>query len=371
MKAFKLFFKVMRSSVVTILTYLTIFTVILNFAIKAQLPSEDADLKIEKQKITVFDADNSQVSKAFTAYLAEHAELVELEDTEIAINDALFEENTYYVIWIPQGFGEQMSDPERDHAELKARASIYAHLSIASAQLVESYNQSFQVYKQAFGGRIPEERLTETLDRIRTDLQTEVETRAFLSGDASKINILGFSFNNTFYIIIALLAAVIGGTLISMESQGVKRRDLVSGVPEQQRTLGIFLASLLFSVALWAFMIVFLYAQVGFELLSDPKSLWLIGVSFVHMVAMLAIVNFFITLLAIKVPSAFSRRSSAWRLPLPPASSYPWNLSKSRCRRWPASCRPFGRCKQTTPSSTCPSRRPITPRSGRRWASWS
>ena len=79
-----------------------------------------------------------------------------------------------------------------------------------------------------------------------------------------------------------------------MESQGVKNGSGF-GVPEQQRTLGIFLASLS-SVLPSGRSIVFLYAQVGF-VLSDPKSLWLIGVSFVHMVAMLAIVNFFITLL--------------------------------------------------------------------------
>ncbi|NLZ66689.1 MAG: ABC transporter permease [Clostridiaceae bacterium] len=297
MRAFKLYFKVMRGSLATIITYIGIFVVITSFVIKAQLPSEEADLKIEGQKITVFDADESQVSKAFTVYLADHAEIVELEDTEIAINDALFDGDTHYVIRIPQGFGKQMLDPERHYAELNARGSVYVHLSIVSAQLVESYNQTFQVYKQVFGGTIPTEHLEETLDLIQTDLQAKVTTRAFLSGNASKIDLLGTAFNNTFYIIIALLSSVIGGTLIAMENQAVKWRDLVSGVPERQRTFGIFLATLLFSVVLWVFLIVFLYTQLGFDLLSDTKSQWLIGVSFVHMVTVLAIANFFITLL--------------------------------------------------------------------------
>lgn len=297
MRAFNLYFKVMRSSIATILTYLGIFVVIFNFVIKAQLPSEDANLKIRDQKITVFDADESTVSMAFTAYLAEHAEIVELEDTEISVNDALFDGETYYVIWIPQGFGKQMLDPERHDAELNARGSVYAHLSIVSEQLVDSYNQTFQVYKQAFGGSIPAERLEGTLELIRTDLKAEVSARAFISGDASHINLLGYSFNYTFYIIIALFFAVIGETLIAMENQSVKWRDLVSGVPERQRTFGIFLATLLFSIVLWAFLIVVLYTQLGFDLLIGTKSLWLMGVSFVHMVAILAIVIFFMTLL--------------------------------------------------------------------------
>lgn len=297
MKAFKLYFKVMRSSVATILTYLGIFAVIFNFVIQAYLPSEKEDLNIQEHKIAVFDADESPVSKAFTAYLAEHAEIVELEDTEIAINDALFEGDAYYVIRIPQGFGEQMLDPECHNAELNARGSVYVHLSIASAQLVESYQQTFQVYKQAFGGRIPADKLEETLNLIRTDLQGEVSTHAFQGGDTSKLSVLGVSYNYTFYIIIALLSAVIGGTLISMENQNVKRRDLVSGIPERQRTFGIFLATLLFSVVLWVFLLVILYSWLGFDLLNNSKSPWLIGVSFVHMVAILAIVNFFITLL--------------------------------------------------------------------------
>ena len=50
--------------------------------------------------------------------------------TEIAINDALFDGETYYVIRIPQDFGKQMLDPERNDAELNAQGSIYVHLSI-------------------------------------------------------------------------------------------------------------------------------------------------------------------------------------------------------------------------------------------------
>ncbi len=305
MRAFKLYFKVMRSSIAAILTYLGIFVVIFNFIIQAQLPGEKEDLNIQEHKIAVFDADKSTVSKAFTAYLEEHAEIVELEDTEIAVNDALFDGDVYYVIRIPQGFGAQMLDPERNNAELNARGSVYVHLSIASAQLVESYNRTFQVYKQAFGGSIPAGQLEETLDLIRTDLQAEVATRAFQSGDASKLGLLGISFNYTFYIIIALLSAVIGGTLISMENQAVKRRDLVSGIPERQRTFGIFLATLLFSVVLWIILIVILYSWLGFDLLNDSRSPWLIGVSFMHMVAILAIVNFIITLLRNKGSVSF------------------------------------------------------------------
>ncbi len=305
MRAFKLYFKVMRSSIAAILTYLGIFVVIFNFIIQVQLPSEKEDLNIQEHKIAVFDADLSTVSKAFTAYLAEHAEIVELEDTEIAVNDALFDGDVYYVIRIPQGFGAQMLDPERNNAELNARGSVYVHLSIASAQLVESYNRTFQVYKQAFGGSIPAGQLEETLDLIRTDLQAEVATRAFQSGDASKLGLLGLSFNYTFYIVIALLSAVIGGTLISMENQAVKRRDLVSGIPERQRTFGIFLATLLFSVVLWIILIVILYSWLGFDLLNDSRSPWLIGVSFMHMVAILAIVNFIITLLRNKGSVSF------------------------------------------------------------------
>ncbi len=305
MKAFKLYFKVMRSSVAAILTYLGIFLVIFSIIIQAQLPGEKEDLNIQEHKITVFDADLSAISKAFTAYLAEHAEIVELEDTEIAVNDALFDGDVYYVIRIPQGFGEQMLDPERNNAELNARGSVYVHLSIAATQLVESYNRTFQVYKQAFGGSIPEGQLEETLDLIRTDLQAEVATRAFQSGDSTKLGLLGISFNYTFYIIIALLSAVIGGTLISMENQAVKRRDLVSGIPERQRTFGIFLATLLFSVVLWVFLIVILYSWLGFDLLNDSRSPWLIGVSFMHMVAILAVVNFIITLLRSKGSVSF------------------------------------------------------------------
>ena len=270
MRAFKLYFKVMRGSLATIITYIGIFVVITSFVIKAQLPSEEADLKIEGQKITVFDADESQVSKAFTVYLADHAEIVELEDTEIAINDALFDGDTHYVIRIP-GFGKQMLDPERHYAELNARGSVYVHLSIVSAQLVESYNQTFQVYKQVFGGTIPTEHLEETLDLIQTDLQAKVTTRAFLSGNASKIDLLGTAFNNTFYIIIALLSSVIGGTLIAMENQAVKWR---SGFRRSNGNgpLASFWPPCCSAVVLWVFLIVFLYTQLGFDLLSDTRA---------------------------------------------------------------------------------------------------
>jgi hypothetical protein len=54
MRAFKLYFKVMRGSLATILTYIGIFVVIANFVINAQLPSKEARDKIVSGDWDVF-----------------------------------------------------------------------------------------------------------------------------------------------------------------------------------------------------------------------------------------------------------------------------------------------------------------------------
>jgi hypothetical protein len=64
------------------------------------------------------------------------------------------------------------------------------------------------------------------------------------------------------------------------------------------------------------------------ELLTDTKSLWLIGVSFVHMVAVLAVANFFITLMRNKgalnfFSTVFSLAVADGRGEKPPATLSP------------------------------------------------
>lgn len=300
MKAFKLFFKIMRANLATVLMYLGIFIMIFNISLQAIGPAEDSELKLMDVKMTLFDQDQSQVSKAFTTYLSNNAQIIALDDNEESINDALFDGKTHYVVWIPKGFGDQMLDPESDNATLHVQKSIYAHLSLTAQQLIEGYNKNFQIYKMAYGGTIPAAHLESALQSIEADMRSDVQTHAQQTKTQNNLSYIAVGLSSMCYVIIALLSSTIGNTMVTMEEPEVKKRDLVGGMSEQKRALQIFLATLAFGVVVWIVLIGFSYGALGIDTLFQVGSIWLLLNSFVHLITILALVNFFTTLIGTK-----------------------------------------------------------------------
>lgn len=297
MKAFSLFFKLLRANYKLVLLFFVIFIGMMNIAMKVMAPSVDADLQLNQAKVTIFDEDHSNVSKAFTEYFATNGERIELEDDPERITDALFEAKTYYVIRIPSGFETQMLDPENEEATLEVRESVYRVMAMPVKQMIESYNHTFQIYKKAYGGTIPRDQLSDVLQAVESDLSSTIETHAQTEVAQSKTALLAYQANFSNYVILAMLFSILGRIFLTMEEKDVKRRDLVAGVPEQRRTLGIFAGTVVFGLAIYATLLLIILGLVGFDVITSRGTYLMIAVGVMHLFAILALILFFVTLI--------------------------------------------------------------------------
>jgi ABC-2 type transport system permease protein len=83
------------------------------------------EFKSTKLKISVFDNDNTSLSKGLYKYLDSKHKMTEVDENLDAYRDALYSRTVDYVLIIPKGFEESVNNGKNDNLETyKSPASI-------------------------------------------------------------------------------------------------------------------------------------------------------------------------------------------------------------------------------------------------------
>jgi len=102
---FKVYFKIMRAMLPSVLIYVAIFVVFGVISAKSNAEDDVFSFEAESLKVCVVDEDDTYLSRSFTDYLSECETLTELSaDTEKALNDAVRFGLADAVVIIPEGY---------------------------------------------------------------------------------------------------------------------------------------------------------------------------------------------------------------------------------------------------------------------------
>lgn len=301
MKAFKLYFQILRRYIPGVAMYTVIFLAISVGAYLAADKGSSQGVEMVQVPMTIFNEDDHPISKELEAYLKSNVESVELVQEEKAIDDALFYERVSYVLTIPKGFGEAFARGEEGNIPLVKRIGMSEQGYGLIDNLIALYMNSLETYRSAYGGTLPREKVSEVVGKVTENLETSVEV-SYLDKENSQEKSRSFFevnlyFNYMIYVIYAMLIKSIGSTMMSMERPEVKWRDVAGPFPEGQRTFQIMLANFVFSIVIWGINVVAGAFIFGPEILLETRGILLIISSFIHLMAVISLSVFIVTLL--------------------------------------------------------------------------
>ena len=225
------------------------------------------------------DKSESKVTNHFIKYLENHMEVKDIDtDNEEKIDDALFYRDVSLVVYIPDGFGDDLLDSKDVSVEYKIsgdKGSSYGKM------LVQNYFDSFNIYNNYYNG----DELFGKLDNaLNLDLNVEVKSKV----DTNSLSRMARFFNFLNYAILAGCVYSISMILASLKSENVRKRTIVSSYDYKKYNRIVLASCSIVIIGMW--ILYMILALIIFkDLFISMNGLWYIINSFVFSLCSLCI----------------------------------------------------------------------------------
>lgn len=284
--------QVFRTAVRTVLRhpfYLLIYAVFLSFMgvfIASGLTfggADDTEFSPYETKFSVIDRDGSVFSEGLASFLGEHGTLVPIEDSEIALQDAVAKGQSSYTLIVPAGFGDAFVEASRSGGDAPTLDTAYSYYSIES-NLMDQLVNEYLTIARAYAGLnddASQSVVVEHADAIMRD-SAQVES-VEVGGSSSEAQRFVFFLQWGTYTLFASIIVCIGVLMTTLNRTDLRRRNLVSPLPSLSYGVQVGAASLLVMFAVWLWTIVLgltVFAEAASQISGYGLAL-MIGSSFV------------------------------------------------------------------------------------------
>lgn len=246
MTVFKTFWKVVNKYKGTIIGY----TVMLLVFGTLNMSSNDVteDFKSSKPDVIIINNDDSILANNLVEYFKENANILDIENEEEKIDDALFYRDANYVIYIDNGYDVlNGNDPE-----IKIKSSGDYSSSLAE-MLLERYLKTQDVLHDEFSDK------SILVNKINDSLKTNANVELATKINTTELTRLSRYYNFASYSIIAVVMFIICLVLSSFNEESVKKRTIISSMNYKKYNKCIMLSSILYVL-----FVVILYTILGF-----------------------------------------------------------------------------------------------------------
>ena len=248
MIVFKAFWKVVNKYKGTIIGY----TVMLLIFGTLSMSSNDVtdDFKSSKPDVIIIDNDKSVLSNNLVKYFNDNANILDIDLEEEKIDDALFYRDANYVIYIDEGYEDEVLNGNDSLIKIKSSGDYSSNLA---EMLLERYLKTQRVLHDEFSDKnILVEKINNSLENsANVELATKINT--------SELSNLSRYYNFASYSIIAVVMFIICLVLSSFNEESVKKRTIVSSMNYKKYNKYIMLSSILYVL-----FVVILYTILGF-----------------------------------------------------------------------------------------------------------
>ena len=260
MSVFKAIIKSIRSNIINIIVYFSIFAFFGNITARANVTTTDTMFEEVTMNVAVTDYDNSNISKAVVSYLKDTQKVVDpqTEDTQ-TINDNVRFGIYQYAIIIPEGFGESLKAGDGKN-ELEYIAPGTSASEYLLTQKINDYLNDIVIYME--NGYTE----NEAIELTHQQMVKLNETKAIVN-DKSDENHRSFytgmfTFNG--YSMMMILCICVSTALISFtKDKDVSNRISVSGMTFKKRNFAIIGAVALFGFVLTTVVILVIHLASG------------------------------------------------------------------------------------------------------------
>lgn len=225
------------------------------------------------------DKSKNEVTNHFIKYLENHMEVKDIDiGNEEKIDDALFYRDVSLVVYIPDGFGEDLLDNKDVSVEYKIsgdKGSSYGKM------LVQNYFDSFNIYNNYYDG-------DELFDRLDNALNVDVNVEVKSKLDTNSLSRMARFFNFLNYAILAGCVYSISMILASLKSENVRKRTIVSSYDYKKYNRIVLEACSIVIIGMW--ILYMILALIIFkDLFISMNGLWYVINSFVFSLCSLCI----------------------------------------------------------------------------------
>lgn len=234
-----------------------------------------------KPSVIIVNNDKSKngVTNHFIKYLENHMEVKDIDiGNEEKIDDALFYRDVSLVVYIPDGFGDDLLDNKDVSVEYKIsgdKGSSYGKM------LVQNYFDSFNVYNNYYDG-------DELFDRLDNALNVDVNVEVKSKLDTNSLSRMARFFNFLNYAILAGCVYSISMILASLKSENVRKRTIVSSYDYKKYNRIVLEACSIVIIGMW--ILYMILALIIFkDLFISMNGLWYVINSFVFSLCSLCI----------------------------------------------------------------------------------
>lgn len=234
-----------------------------------------------KPSVIIVNNDKSKngVTNHFIKYLENHMEVKDIDTSnEEKIDDALFYRDVSLVVYIPDGFGDDLLDSKDVSVEYKIsgdKGSSYGKM------LVQNYFDSFNIYNNYYDG-------DELFDRLDNALNVDVNVEVKSKIDSNSLSRMARFFNFLNYAILAGCVYSISMILASLKSENVRKRTIVSSYDYKKYNRIVLEACSIVIIGMW--ILYMILALIIFkDLFISMNGLWYVINSFVFSLCSLCI----------------------------------------------------------------------------------
>ena len=234
-----------------------------------------------KPSVIIVNNDKSKngVTNHFIKYLENHMEVKDIDiGNEEKIDDALFYRDVSLVVYIPDGFGDDLLDSKDVSVEYKIsgdKGSSYGKM------LVQNYFDSFNIYNNYYDG-------DELFDRLDNALNVDVNVEVKSKVDTNSLSRMARFFNFLNYAILAGCVYSISMILASLKSENVRKRTIVSSYDYKKYNRIVLGACSIVIIGMW--LLYMILALIIFkDLFISLNGLWYVINSFVFSLCSLCI----------------------------------------------------------------------------------
>lgn len=225
------------------------------------------------------DKSKSKVTNHFIKYLENYMEVKDIDiGNEEKIDDALFYRDVSLVVYVPDGFGEDLLDNKDVSVEYKIsgdKGSSYGKM------LVQNYFDSFNIYNNYYDG-------DEFFDRLDNALNLDVNVEVKSKIDTNNLSRMARFFNFLNYAILAGCVYSISMILASLKSENVRKRTIVSSYNYKKYNRIVLGACSIVIIGMWIFYMI-LALIIFKDLFISMNGLWYVINSFVFSLCSLCI----------------------------------------------------------------------------------
>lgn len=253
MTVFRTFLKVLNKAKTPIIIY-TVFLIF--FAgFNMQTSDNSTNFVASKPDILIINEDVEEgITKNLVDYISSNSNIIEIEESEEAIDDALFYRDVNYIIYIPKNYRQDFLEGKEPEIQVKSTGDYQSSLA---EMLLERYIKVANIYQNIVNSE------QELIDNVNDTLKNQTQVEITSKLDTNQLSKAAFYYNFANYSILAGCVYVICLILSSFKEEKVAKRTIISSMNHKAHNRRLLLSNSLFAFILWASYVLLSFVLVG------------------------------------------------------------------------------------------------------------